>query len=142
MFILLISCNALNPQLLMFYCNMDRYAPSPDPSLNIKFYERTPEQQALLGYLVDPSQRGESSNVVPSEGLSSTSDKREPHGSVGAAAGHRAIAQSNSAEIADALFRYSAPEEVSQLHLFLFCIAFIFFVSFVYCVNHYMCFDR
>ncbi|ESR44987.1 hypothetical protein CICLE_v100036672mg, partial [Citrus x clementina] len=88
------------------------YAPSPDPSLNIKFYERTPEQQALLGYLVDPSQQGESSNVVPSEGLSSTSDKREPRGSVGAVAGHRAIAQSNSAEIADALFRYSAPEEV------------------------------
>ncbi|KAK3227581.1 hypothetical protein Dsin_007443 [Dipteronia sinensis] len=33
-------------------------------------------------------------------------------GSIGAAAGHRDIAQSGSAEIADALFRYSVPEEV------------------------------
>jgi hypothetical protein len=38
--------------------------------------------------------------------------RRQPHGSVGAAAGQRAIAQSNSVEIADALLRYSAPEEV------------------------------
>lgn len=41
--------------------------------------------------------------------------RREPHGSVGAAAGHRAIAQSNSAEIAEAIFRYSAPEEVNVI---------------------------
>ncbi|GMJ08514.1 hypothetical protein like AT5G37340 [Hibiscus trionum] len=38
--------------------------------------------------------------------------RRQPHGSVGAAAGQKAIAQSNSAEFAEALFRYSAPEEV------------------------------
>ena len=38
--------------------------------------------------------------------------RRQPRGSVGAAADQRAIAQSNSAEIADALSRYSAPEEV------------------------------
>ncbi|KAK1563919.1 hypothetical protein Q3G72_035252 [Acer saccharum] len=78
------------------------YAPSPDPSLSIEFYE----QQALLGYLVDPSQSTE-------EAISTSNQmKRKPHGSVGAAAGHRAIALSNSAEIADALFRYSAPEEL------------------------------
>ncbi|KAK0584057.1 hypothetical protein LWI29_007002 [Acer saccharum] len=78
------------------------YAPSPDPSLSIKFYE----QHALLGYLVDPSQSTE-------EAISASDQmKRKPHGSVGAAAGHRAIAQSNSAEIAEALFRHSAPEEV------------------------------
>ncbi|KAJ6926290.1 hypothetical protein NC651_010651 [Populus alba x Populus x berolinensis] len=49
-----------------------------------------------------------------SEVTSNVSDqrRREPHGSVGAAAGHRAIAQSNSSEIAEAIFRYSAPEEV------------------------------
>ncbi|KAL5811839.1 hypothetical protein ACOSQ3_026789 [Xanthoceras sorbifolium] len=90
------------------------YAPSPDPLLSIKFYERTPEQQALLGYLVDPSQLRESGDRASTEEASSASGqvKREPHGSVGAAAGHRAIAQSNSAEIADSLFRYSAPEEV------------------------------
>ncbi|KAJ0076168.1 hypothetical protein Patl1_34563 [Pistacia atlantica] len=89
------------------------YAPSPDPSLHIKFYERTPEQQASLGYLVDPTQLEESRTVVTEES-NSTSDQmqRVPHGSVGAVTGHRAIAQSNSSEMADALFRYSAPEEV------------------------------
>lgn len=97
---------------------MDRNAPSPDPLLSIKFYERTPEQQALLGYLADPSQLGEPSDVVSTGELSNTSDKRGPHGSVGAVAGHRAIAQSNSAEIADALFRYSAPEEARLLSIF------------------------
>lgn len=38
---------------------------------------------------------------------------REPHGAVGARAGRRAIAQANTSAIADALCRYSAPEEVS-----------------------------
>ncbi|KAL5578532.1 hypothetical protein UlMin_020231 [Ulmus minor] len=88
-------------------------APSPDPSLSIKFYERTPEQQAMLGYLVGPSQtggHGDEASIEPN--FASSQVQREPHGSVGATAGHRAIAQSNSAEIADALFRYSAPEEV------------------------------
>ncbi|KAM7272061.1 hypothetical protein ACFE04_031275 [Oxalis oulophora] len=77
-------------------------APSPDPSLSIKSYERTPEQQEALGY--GPALEGVNTgaNQVGSE----------PHGSVGATAGHRAIAQSNSSEIAEALFRYSAPEEV------------------------------
>ncbi|KAK4254704.1 hypothetical protein QN277_010046 [Acacia crassicarpa] len=86
------------------------YAPSSDPSLSIKFYERTPEQQASLGYLVDLSQI-ERASVVEEAGVSDQG-RVEPHGSIGAAAGHRAIAQTNSAEIADSLFRYSAPEEV------------------------------
>lgn len=77
------------------------FAPSPDPSLSIKFYERTPEQQASLGYQVDPSQSGASDEV-----------RRVPHGSVGAAAAHRAFCQSNSAEIMETVFRYTAPEEV------------------------------
>lgn len=38
---------------------------------------------------------------------------REPHGTVGARDGRRAIAQANTTEIVDALCRYSAPEEVS-----------------------------
>ncbi|KAL3522997.1 hypothetical protein ACH5RR_015831 [Cinchona calisaya] len=89
------------------------FAPSPDPSLTIKFYERTPEQQAALGYLVDSSQTGESGDVA-SLGANNGLDQmqREPHGSVGARAGRQAIAQGNSVEIAEALFRYSAPEEV------------------------------
>ncbi|THG15363.1 hypothetical protein TEA_009456 [Camellia sinensis var. sinensis] len=64
----------------------DRFAPSPDPSSTITFYKRTPKQQESLG--------------------------REPHGLIGAAAGQRAIAQGNSAEFDESLFRYSAPEEV------------------------------
>lgn len=95
-------------------CNS--FAPSPDPSLTIKFYERTPEQQALLGYLVDPAQCREVGDGVTTEEMESVVPeprRREPHGAVGAAAAHRAIAQSNSAEIADVMFRYSAPEEVS-----------------------------
>ncbi|XP_059625151.1 uncharacterized protein LOC132268317 [Cornus florida] len=90
------------------------FAPSPDPSLTIKFYERTPEQQASLGYLVDPSQVGELGDEASPEETDNASLQidKEPHGSIGAAAGHRAIAQGNSVEIADALFRYSAPEEV------------------------------
>ncbi|XP_045817698.1 zinc finger protein ZPR1 homolog [Trifolium pratense] len=84
------------------------FAPSSDPSMTIKFYDRTPEKQASLGYQV--TQIG----GTPDEALTEVSNqvKGEPHGSVGAAAGHRAIAQSNSAEIAEALFRYSTPEEV------------------------------
>lgn len=58
----------------------------------------------------DVASAGEASGV-------SNEVSREPHGSVGAAAGHRAIAQSNSAEIAEALFRYTAPEEVGDPEL-------------------------
>ncbi|PON45567.1 Zinc finger, ZPR1-type [Parasponia andersonii] len=89
------------------------FAPSHDPSLSIRFYERTPEQQALIGYFVDPSQTGDHRDGASTE-PNGDSDQvhREAHGSVGAAAGHRAIAQSNSAEIAEALFRYTSPEEV------------------------------
>ncbi|CAL5364138.1 unnamed protein product [Camellia sinensis] len=92
----------------------DRFAPSPDPSSIIKFYERTPEQQASLGYVVDPSLGGEHHDEALSEELNSTGDqtRREPHGLIGAAAGQRAIAQGNSAEFAESLFRYSVPEEV------------------------------
>ncbi|KAK3433754.1 zinc finger protein ZPR1 [Eucalyptus grandis] len=91
------------------------FAPSPDPSLTIKFYERTPEQQALLGYLVDPAQCREVGDGVTTEQMQSVvpePGRREPHGAVGAAAAHHAIAQSNSADIAEVMFRYSAPEEV------------------------------
>ncbi|KAL9276327.1 hypothetical protein ACSQ67_026127 [Phaseolus vulgaris] len=73
-----------------------------------------PEQQASLGYLVDSAQAEGTHVDAPGGGEAVTTDqvRREPHGSVGATAGHRAIAQSNSAEIAEALFRYTAPEEV------------------------------
>ncbi|XP_057755021.1 uncharacterized protein LOC130974240 isoform X1 [Arachis stenosperma] len=90
------------------------FAPSSDPSLTIKFYDRTPEQQALLGYLVDSTQIEGTRNEAQAGGNAVVTDqvRGEPHGSVGATAGHRAIAQSNSSEIAEALFRYTAPEEV------------------------------
>nr|XP_043606472.1 zinc finger protein ZPR1 homolog [Erigeron canadensis] len=82
------------------------YAPSPDPSLTIDFYERTLEQQASLGYLVDQSQREHGNDA------SFNNQASEPHGSVGAVAARRAIAQGSSTEFTEALFRYSAPEEV------------------------------
>ncbi|KAG5388977.1 hypothetical protein IGI04_030518 [Brassica rapa subsp. trilocularis] len=82
------------------------HAPSPDPCLHIKFYERTPEQQAALGYLSNSSQTGQPERDHP------PSTAAIPHGAIGAAAGHRAIAQSNSTDISDNLFRYTAPEEV------------------------------
>ena len=99
---------------------MNRFAPSSDPSLTIKFYERTPEQQALLGYLVDSTQTEGIRDEALAGGDAGTADqaRREPHGSIGAATGHRAIAQSNSAEIAEALFRYTAPEEVPNAELY------------------------
>lgn len=100
------------------FTTYDRYAPSPDPSLTIKFYDRTPEQQATLGYLANPSQAGQSER-----GLGASSAERTtalPHGTVGATAGHRTIAQSNSTDISDNLFRYSAPEEVTSHSLQLF----------------------
>ncbi|GAA0170558.1 hypothetical protein LIER_24789 [Lithospermum erythrorhizon] len=89
------------------------FAPAPDPSLSIKYYERTPEQQASLGFLSDTSTVEPGGEVLVSESNNSGNEvQREPHGSIGARAGRQAIAQGNSAEIANALFRYSAPEEV------------------------------
>lgn len=89
----------------------DRHAPSPDPSLTIKFYERTPEQQATLGYTADPSRAGQSEGSL---GAPSAATTYVPNGTIGATAGHRAIAQSNSTDISDNLFRYAAPEEVTS----------------------------
>ncbi|KAJ0980260.1 hypothetical protein J5N97_008515 [Dioscorea zingiberensis] len=88
------------------------YAPSPDPSLTIHFYERTREQQESLGFLVDPSTAPESSTM---DDLPPDEVRTEPHGSVGAIAGRRAIAQCNTDEVTSALCRYSAPEEVDTL---------------------------
>uniref|UniRef100_A0A0C9S3X2 TSA: Wollemia nobilis Ref_Wollemi_Transcript_28289_1262 transcribed RNA sequence n=1 Tax=Wollemia nobilis TaxID=56998 RepID=A0A0C9S3X2_9CONI len=98
------------------------HAPSPDPLLSIKFYDRTPEQQAALGYLVDSDSNEQAAAEQSTEQTSSTyqegtkyvpaGTRREPHGSVGALAAHRAIAQGNSDEVAAALFKYAAPEEV------------------------------
>ncbi|CAN0880829.1 Zinc finger protein ZPR1 homolog [Linum grandiflorum] len=85
------------------------FAPSPDPALNIKFYDRTPEQQASLGYLANPTQPVTSVEAAETDVNPQT---LAPHGSVGAVAGHRAIAQSSSVDIAEAMFRYTSPEEV------------------------------
>lgn len=102
-----------------------RFAPSKDPSLSIKSYERTPEQQASLGYYVEPSQPAEAQGGASTGGVDASNQVRGvAHGSVGAKAGHRAIAQSNSAEIAEAFFRYTAPEEVMELFNFFVLILF------------------
>nr|XP_029117735.1 zinc finger protein zpr1 isoform X2 [Elaeis guineensis] len=97
------------------------YAPSSDPLLSTRFYERTCEQQAALGFLAEPSAaeepnrqiNGDASTEKHNPALDGT--ERVPHGSVGAVAGRRAIAQGNTEEVAAALCRYSAPEEVDTL---------------------------
>lgn len=88
------------------------YAPSPDPYLSLRFYDRTPEQQAALGYLADPSQAGDTEESAGATNHATDQIAREPHGAVGARAGRQAIAQAHTSAIADALCRYSAPEEV------------------------------
>ncbi|XP_044335319.1 zinc finger protein zpr1 isoform X1 [Triticum aestivum] len=91
-------------------------APSSDPLLSLRFYERTYEQQAALGFLAEPTKEsGDSSQDASTVEGNSGGPQRIPHGSVGAVAGRRAIAQGNSDEITAALCRYSAPEEVDTL---------------------------
>ncbi|KAJ6852761.1 zinc finger protein zpr1-like [Iris pallida] len=96
-------------------------APSVDPLLSVRFYERTPEQQAALGFLAEPClAEGPEANVnrdTSTEEIGTVVDgtRKLPHGSVGAVAGRRAIAQANNNEVAAALCRYSAPEEVDTL---------------------------
>ncbi|XP_020582526.1 zinc finger protein ZPR1-like [Phalaenopsis equestris] len=95
------------------------YAPKQDPSLSIRFYERTPEQQATLGFLVDSFEETEIHSLS-----NSPSFEKKPlgigaqglsHVSVGVVASRRAIAQVNSDRVAETLCRYSAPEEVEAL---------------------------
>nr|GEY10105.1 ubiquitin-activating enzyme E1 1-like isoform X2 [Tanacetum cinerariifolium] len=65
------------------------------------FYKRTRYQQASLGYVIDPTQSSE----VSSEAVLSSQGTVEPHGLIGSLAGGRAIAQCNTAEFSEALFR-------------------------------------
>lgn len=79
-------------------------APSSDPLLSVRFYERTQQQQIELGYLTIPTSAPE---------VDSTS-QNAPHGSVGAVSAYRSIAQSNTDDVSK-LYRYAAPEEVDTL---------------------------
>ncbi|WVZ60650.1 hypothetical protein U9M48_010642 [Paspalum notatum var. saurae] len=83
------------------------HAPSSDPLLSVRFYERTREQQEALGFLAEPPTEQAGEAVLPVSAV--------PRGSVGAVAGRRAIAQGNPDEVAAALCKYSAPEEVDTL---------------------------
>ena len=80
--------------------------------LSLRFYERTSEQQAGLGFIAEPTNQPGESSQDASTVEAKSGVLRMPHGSVGAVAGRRAIAQGNSDEITAALYRYSAPEEV------------------------------
>eukprot|EP00268_Persea_americana_P054899 TRINITY_DN633_c0_g1_i2.p1 TRINITY_DN633_c0_g1~~TRINITY_DN633_c0_g1_i2.p1 ORF type:complete len:500 (+),score=117.74 TRINITY_DN633_c0_g1_i2:289-1788(+) len=94
------------------------FAPFMDPSLTVKYYERTPEQQTSLGFLVDTSSVGgeteaQTGNEALTEGRHIPDPLiREPHSSVGAVAHHRAIAHGKSEEVVAILSKYSSPEEV------------------------------
>ncbi|VAH62062.1 unnamed protein product [Triticum turgidum subsp. durum] len=93
------------------------HAPSSDPLLSASFYERTSDQQAALGFLVDPptGESGEPSQNASTVEANCGGLPKVPHGSVGAVAGRRAIAQGNPDEIAATLCRYTAPKEVDTL---------------------------
>lgn len=108
-----VSCCPFDFIYSLIWC---RLAPSLDPLLSIKFYERTKEQQASLGFLVESSPEEEPERQVDRDALAEENNvnvvQREPHGSVGALAGRRAIAQGKAEDVAAALCRYSAPEEV------------------------------
>ena len=100
-----------------------RHAPLSDPLLTVRFFDRTREEQAALGFLVDTNA------LEPTDGRSSQEDgnskerhtyipagtTKTPHGAVGAESAHRAIAQGSDKDVAAALFKYSAPEEVCLL---------------------------
>uniref|UniRef100_A0A7I4B749 Zinc finger ZPR1-type domain-containing protein n=1 Tax=Physcomitrium patens TaxID=3218 RepID=A0A7I4B749_PHYPA len=98
------------------------YAPNSDPLLSTEYYDRTSEQQEALGFLAQSTSSTEPSEAIPEARAAASDHKRVkyapagttrlPHGSVGAIAAHQAIAHGNSPEIAEALFKYSAPEEV------------------------------
>ncbi|KAL3693883.1 hypothetical protein R1sor_007534 [Riccia sorocarpa] len=101
-------------------------APAKDSLLSAHYYDRTPEQQAQLGFLSEANAEQPStaqtdstvatetdnSNERPRIRYTPAGTTKEPHGSVGAIGAHTAIAQGSNAEIAAALFKYSAPEEV------------------------------
>nr|ABF70002.1 zinc finger (ZPR1 type) family protein [Musa acuminata] len=90
-----------------------------DPAGNSFIENPTKEQQASLGFLVESSPEEETERQVDRDALAEENNvnvvQREPHGSVGALAGRRAIAQGKAEDVAAALCRYSAPEEVDTL---------------------------
>lgn len=110
-----------------------RNAPALDPLLATHYYDRTPEQHAALGFVAEnhdqPSVNQNGVNVGsasgpageqhPSlareqrQGYTPAGTTKLPHGSVGAEGAHRSIAQGSSDTVAAALFKYSAPEEVT-----------------------------
>lgn len=105
--------------------------PDPDPLLSCAFYDRTSEEQSTLGFLSQPSEDHATiaGGVNPPETMGRSAEgetgkyqpagtTRLPHGSVGALGAHHAIAEGNSSEMAAAIFKYSAPEEVCIFCLF------------------------
>lgn len=96
------------------------YAPASDPLLSVHFYDRSPEEQEALGFLVDTSGSGqayidtgkEDDEFEEKHRYFPAGTEKFSHGAVGALQAQGAIAQGNSEEVAAALFKYSAPEEV------------------------------
>eukprot|EP00249_Psilotum_nudum_P018275 c26725_g2_i1 orf=300-1175(-) len=91
--------------------------------LSVCFYERSPEQQARLGFFADTSLTAEpalslqnalcdKSARLEKQGHAPAGTTKVSHGAVGAERTYKAIAQSNSEKIDATFFKYSAPEEV------------------------------
>lgn len=95
------------------------YAPSSDPLLSTLYYDRTHEQQEATGFLDQSTSSAENIESGPVSAspyghvkYAPAGTTTLPHGSVGAIGAHQAIAHGNSSEMSDAIFKYSAPEEV------------------------------
>jgi zinc finger protein len=71
--------------------------------------------EAALGFLAEPATEQPREAVLPATAVESHNAVLQPHGSVGAVAGRRAIVEGNPDEVAAALCRYSAPEKVDLL---------------------------
>jgi len=88
--------------------------------LSTVYYDRTDEQQEATGFLDQPTssavsneEAGPISTPYGHVKYAPAGTTMLPHGSVGAVGAHQAIAHGNSSEMSDAIFKYSAPEEVS-----------------------------
>jgi hypothetical protein len=89
------------------------------------YYDRTREQQEALDFLAQSTsstENNDANSMAAPESAAVPSDHKRvkyapagtslPHGSVGALMAHQAIAHGNALKMADAIFKYTAPEEV------------------------------
>lgn len=112
------------------------HAPQPDPQLTHHYYTRSTEQNVQIGAMSEEALTGGGAALgdEPEDGSTAMERTQEgggaaasyvpagtryvpgmaPHGAVGATRMQAAIAEGSSEAVAQALFKYAAPEEVRQ----------------------------